>query len=145
MQELLFQLQATPQLGQLTTAAQAGKLFAVLSVSTIQLMLNVNCLQMQDATLCPSVSQDTRHARGDRSHGEGLATASPDDEEDNADDSEGQKDGLIESMLLIATLNYLVGTKLCLLLFVWATSPGATGVKDTQQAKVFVHSFCPCL
>ncbi|KAM9384950.1 nuclear receptor corepressor 1 isoform 2-T2 [Pholidichthys leucotaenia] len=33
--------------------------------------------------------QDTRRARADRSQGEGLATASPDDEEDNADDSEG--------------------------------------------------------
>ncbi|XP_071382038.1 nuclear receptor corepressor 1 isoform X1 [Centroberyx affinis] len=33
--------------------------------------------------------QDTRRARADRSQGEGLATASPDDEEDNPDDSEG--------------------------------------------------------
>ncbi|XP_068186569.1 nuclear receptor corepressor 1 isoform X2 [Antennarius striatus] len=34
--------------------------------------------------------QDSRRARADRSQGEGLATASPDDEdEDNADDSEG--------------------------------------------------------
>ncbi|XP_027129137.1 nuclear receptor corepressor 1 isoform X3 [Larimichthys crocea] len=34
--------------------------------------------------------QDTRRARADRSQGEGLATASPDDDdEDNADDSEG--------------------------------------------------------
>lgn len=40
------------------------------------------------------VYQDTRRARADRSQGEGLATASPDDdEEDNADDSEGQRDG----------------------------------------------------
>lgn len=35
------------------------------------------------------VSQDTRRARADRSQGEGLATASPDDDEDNAEDSEG--------------------------------------------------------
>lgn len=41
----------------------------------------------QSATLC--VSQDTRRARADRSQGEGLATASPDDDEDNAEDSEG--------------------------------------------------------
>ncbi|XP_072230682.1 nuclear receptor corepressor 1 isoform X4 [Leuresthes tenuis] len=33
--------------------------------------------------------QDTRRARADRSQGEGQATASPDDDEDNADDSEG--------------------------------------------------------
>ncbi|KAG7224470.1 hypothetical protein INR49_014994 [Caranx melampygus] len=33
--------------------------------------------------------QDTRRARADRSQGEGLATASPDDDEDNAEDSEG--------------------------------------------------------
>lgn len=52
---------------------------------------------MHDATLCFSVSQDTRRARADRSQGEGLATASPDDEEDNADDSEGQR-WLIGSM-----------------------------------------------
>lgn len=39
------------------------------------------------------VSQDTRRARADRSQGDGLATASPDDDDDNADDSEGQRDG----------------------------------------------------
>ncbi|XP_013767507.1 nuclear receptor corepressor 1 isoform X3 [Pundamilia nyererei] len=33
--------------------------------------------------------QDTRKARADRSQGEGLATQSPDDDEDNAEDSEG--------------------------------------------------------
>ncbi|XP_077597171.1 nuclear receptor corepressor 1 isoform X1 [Stigmatopora nigra] len=33
--------------------------------------------------------QDTRRARADRSQGEGLTTASPDDDDDNADDSEG--------------------------------------------------------
>uniref|UniRef100_A0A3P8TF68 Nuclear receptor corepressor 1 n=1 Tax=Amphiprion percula TaxID=161767 RepID=A0A3P8TF68_AMPPE len=33
--------------------------------------------------------QDSRRARADRSQAEGLATASPDDDEDNADDSEG--------------------------------------------------------
>ncbi|XP_061753947.1 nuclear receptor corepressor 1 isoform X3 [Nerophis ophidion] len=33
--------------------------------------------------------QDTRRARADRSQGEGLTTTSPDDDEDNADDSEG--------------------------------------------------------
>ncbi|KAM4620805.1 LOW QUALITY PROTEIN: nuclear receptor corepressor 1 [Polymixia lowei] len=33
--------------------------------------------------------QDTRRARADRSQGEGLATASADDDEDNPDDSEG--------------------------------------------------------
>ncbi|XP_028278365.1 nuclear receptor corepressor 1 isoform X2 [Parambassis ranga] len=33
--------------------------------------------------------QDTRRTRADRSQGDGLATASPDDDEDNADDSEG--------------------------------------------------------
>lgn len=38
-------------------------------------------------------SQDTRKARADRSQGEGLATQSPDDDEDNAEDSEGQRDG----------------------------------------------------
>lgn len=38
------------------------------------------------------VFQDTRRTRADRSQGEGLATASPDDDEDNADESEGQRD-----------------------------------------------------
>nr|XP_057942610.1 nuclear receptor corepressor 1 isoform X2 [Doryrhamphus excisus] len=33
--------------------------------------------------------QDTRRARADGAQGEGLTTASPDDDEDNADDSEG--------------------------------------------------------
>lgn len=49
---------------------------------------------MNNASLCLCVSQDTRRARADRSQGEDLATASPDDDdEDNADDSEGQRDG----------------------------------------------------
>ena len=40
-------------------------------------------------SICP---QDTRRARADMSQGEGLATASADDDEDNQDDSEGQRD-----------------------------------------------------
>lgn len=49
---------------------------------------------MKNASLRLCVSQVTRRARADRSQGEGLATASPDDdEEDNVDDSEGQRDG----------------------------------------------------
>lgn len=49
---------------------------------------------MKNASSRLCVSQVTRRARADRSQGEGLATASPDDdEEDNADDSEGQRNG----------------------------------------------------
>lgn len=49
---------------------------------------------MKNASSLLCVSQVTRRARADRSQGEGLATASPDDdEEDNADDSEGQRNG----------------------------------------------------
>lgn len=47
---------------------------------------------MNKAAVHLCASQDTRRARADRSQGEGQATASPDDDEDNADDSEGQID-----------------------------------------------------
>uniref|UniRef100_A0A669EPR3 Nuclear receptor corepressor 1 n=1 Tax=Oreochromis niloticus TaxID=8128 RepID=A0A669EPR3_ORENI len=40
--------------------------------------------------------QDTRRARADRSQGEGLATQSPDDDEDNAEDSEVKQEKIPE-------------------------------------------------
>lgn len=62
----------------------------------VNCLLSVLCYNLSLAQFCFMINalsillQDTRRARADRSQGDGLATASPDDDdEDNGDDSEG--------------------------------------------------------